>query len=241
MLDLTTYWLTENQSLVYQKWLQIWVTTVTKLSRATKMNRVLVYNTLQELLKKWLTTCVMKGNVGWYTMVSPDFLKEKLLQKVNSFEALIPQLKSTINTQWGGMSVQFFQWREWIKALYNEISESTTDLKAFLWIDHMDDELREHLYTVYLPKRLGNGITSHTIVSKTDMNEYFSNPENVPNTEVRLIDDVWFDLDCEIILFNENKISLATLWSDEIGWLLITSSKLYDSLENLFDWIWKRI
>jgi predicted transcriptional regulator len=136
--DLTPYGLTQNQSLVYQKWLQYGTRQVTTLARFCGLHRVLTYNTLQELCKMGLATCVMKWWTGLYTMIDPSILGEKLKEKIQSFGSILPSLQSMIKQQWWSFQVQSFVWMEWLKTLYDFVTHSKTHLKAFLWADHID-------------------------------------------------------------------------------------------------------
>lgn len=165
-IDLTEYGLTANQSLVYQKWLQHGTRQVTALARFTGLHRVLTYNTLQELCKMGLATCIDRWWTGYYSMVDPTTMQEKLQDKLKSFTTILPSLQEMIK-QWGGsFHVQSFVWVEWLKTLYDFVPNSKTNIKAFLWADHIEPELRDYLYNVYLPKRLSRGIRSRAIYHK---------------------------------------------------------------------------
>lgn len=235
MIDLSSFWLTENQSILYQTWLQYGSRTVTFLAMKTWFHRVSAYNTLQELVQAGYCSCITKGNTGYYTMADPNFIKEKIQQKLRSFDTILPQLQALHSTTQGIFKVKLYQGREWIKSLYDEVTYSKTSLKAFLWADHIDPEIEKYLYTVYLPKRIHAWIFCQAIVSDTDANRYFADSNNVPNTKTRIIPNKTFDLDCEMILFDNTKLLVATLSPDEMSGLLIESKNLHKSLENIFD------
>jgi hypothetical protein len=99
--------------------------------------------------------------------------------------------------------------------------------------------VKDFLYDHYLPLRVGNGIKSRSICSVTDLNEYFGNKEKVVQTDVRYIKDPAYDMDCEIILYENNKISIASLATEELSGVLITSKRLYKSFSSLFERIRK--
>ncbi len=171
-------------------------------------------------------------------MVDPSFIKEKIQQKLRSFDTILPQLQALNSQTQGTFKVKLYQGREWIKALYDEVTHSKTTLKAFLWADHIDPEIEKYLYNIYLPKRVDAWISCQAIVSDTDANRYFADSDNVPKTETRIITTKTFDLDCEMILFDHTKLLVATLSPDEMSGLLIESKNLHKSLENIFDLLW---
>jgi len=238
MIDLSLFWLTDNQSKLYQIWLQYGSRSVSFLASKVWFHRVLAYNTLQELVRVGYCTCITKWNTGYYSMVDPHFIKEKIQQKLVSFDSILPQLQALHSESKWSFKVKLFQGREWIKALYDEVTYSQTNLKAFLWADHIDPEVERYLYDVYLPKRVNAGIHSSAIVSDTDANRYFADSRNVPQTETLIIPVKTFDMDCEVILFDHTKILIATLSTDEMSWLLIESKNLHKSLDNIFDLLW---
>lgn len=234
-IDLRAYGLTENQSRVYQCGLQIGTRSVSILARSAGIKRVLCYNILQELCQQGLCSCVTIGNTGYYTMVAPRILGEKLKEKVTLFSNILPSLELLVQQHGEWFKVQTYQWVEWMKTLYDYLLLSKTNFKAFLWADHIDEEFRRYLYDVFLPKRLEKWLSSRTIVSKTDHNEYFADKKNVPLTEVVIIPDSTFDLNSEIVLFDDSKILVACVSSTEMSGLLIQSKNFHDTLDHLFE------
>lgn len=238
-IDLTEFGLTPNQSLLYQKWLQHGTRQVTALARFAGIHRVLAYNTLQELCNMGLATCIERGWSGYYSMVDPIAMQEKLHDKLKNFTSILPSLQQIVKQWWWSFHVQSFVWMEWLKTLYDLVPSSKTNLKAFLWADHIEPEFREYLYTVYLPKRISRGLHVKAIISQTDYNAEFANTETVPQTETLMIPDPLFDMNSEIILFDEDKILIASMSETEMSGILVHSKNFYSTLENIFDLIWR--
>lgn len=238
-LDLTRYGLTENQSYLYQIGLQYGTRSVSVLARFSGFKRVLCYNILQELCNQGLCSCVTIGNTGYYTMMEPRILGEKLQEKVSLFGSLLPSLESLVKQGGKEFKVQTYQGIEAMKSLYDLVPQSKTNLKAFLGADHIDPTFRTYLYDVYLPKRLAKGLSSRGIVSQTDHNQYFANTVPDPQYEVVIIPDPLFDLSSEIILFDETKILIACMSPSEMSGLLIQSKDLYITLEQIFELLWR--
>lgn len=239
MIDLQTYWFSKNESLIYQAWLELWTRTVSALARKTWLHRVVAYDTLQSLCKRGFASHIKKWKTWWYTMNPPSFIHETLLQKAKWFEYILPALENSRNTSWSWFDVQLFQWFDGLKALYDIIASSNTDLKIFLGAAHIDTAFREYLYNTYLPKRVRNWIHWYGICSHTSEDLKFANKQIVQQTDVITIDADIFELSCEIILFNGNMISLWSLWTWEMSWVLITSAWLHKSLTSIHDLIWK--
>lgn len=236
-LVLETFWLTTNESIVYQSWLQVGTRPVSAIARQAWLHRVVTYDTLKQLCKKWLCTCITKGKTWRYTMQAPETLKTILQEKMQHFDTILPQLQAMMHMQWGGFSVQLFQWFTWLQRLYDLIAHSSTQLKAFLGAEHIDPTFRDYLYDTYLPVRIKNWIHVKGICSHTSHDKTFANKDIVPQTEVIMIDHTLFNLACEIVLFDNNKISLWALASHEMSGVLIESEGLFKSLESIHNLI----
>jgi sugar-specific transcriptional regulator TrmB len=239
VVDMKRFGLSNNQAVVYQVWLQLWSFTVTKVSRESGISRVLAYNTLQELIKKGYASCVMKWNTGWYVMARPEVISQSLHHDAGEFDMLLPEFNALINKVEWGFNVLHFQWANGIKSLYYEISQSETDLMAYVGVEHIEENIKKFLYNEYLPVRLARWIHSRSICAASERNQVFGDTEVVPQTEIRYITDPGYHMDCEIVLFDHNKIAIASMAPEEMSWILITSKRLHDSFAKLFEWSWR--
>ncbi len=237
--DLQQFWLSGQQSLVYQTGLQLWLSSVSRIARNAGIHRVTTYNILKELTKKWFATSIKKSVTTYYQMMHPSMIFKSLQEKATQFEKIVPLLSSLIHQQNSGFSVQVYEGFESVSRLYLQIPMTSEPIRDLLWADHIDEEFKHRLYTVYLPQRVGKWITNRAIVSATAENAVFANTEIVPLTEVMMIDLPEFVLNCEIILFDTNKILIATMETGNIAGMLIESQFLYDSLGSIFEVLWR--
>ncbi|USN54600.1 MAG: hypothetical protein H6765_08910 [Candidatus Peribacteria bacterium] len=98
----------------------------------------------------------------------------------------------------------------------------------------MNTEIKQRLYDVYLPQRIAKSITSQAILPNSLEDHFFADPHNVALTETVIIPDSFFSLNCEMVLFDENKMLIASLGGKEISGILIESLPLYQSFESMF-------
>lgn len=172
-------------------------------------------------------------------MMHPSMILQSLHDKTSQFEKIVPLLSSLIHQQSSGFSVQVYEGFEAVSRLYLQIPMTSEPIRDFLGADHIDEEFRSWLYKVYLPQRVGKGITNRAIVSATAENQIFADTEIVPLTDVMVVDLPDFVLNCEIILFGTDKILIATMETGNIAGMLIESKFLYDSLGSIFEAIWQ--
>ncbi len=239
MSDLSSFWLTPQQSLLYQLGLQLWPSPVSRLARHAALHRVSTYNTLKELCKHGYAAFSTIWNTAHYTMIHPSIIQNKLAEKMTLFQSIQPILESLISNRSNWLTANVYQWFEGICSLYNLRLQLGWHTKAFLGVDHIDPSIKKRLYETYLPQRIAKNISSQTIVSHSDANLYFADPKNVPQTEVLVIPDRLYDIQCEIILVADRHIMIASLSSDELSGIHIESKYLYDSIVAIFDLIWR--
>jgi hypothetical protein len=153
----------------------------------------------------------------------------------------LPGLNAMVQYSSHDFRVEVFEWIEWVKRLYLKVLDSSTDLRSWTGTDHMDPELREWLYDVYVPQRVEKWLRSSIISTDTQLNKKLSDTDKLPSTRVRVLDDPLFSLHCEQILFDENKILIAATPVGSISWMLIESKLLYDTYSSMFDWTWRQI
>lgn len=168
-------------------------------------------------------------------MVSPEFLREKLKQKIDAFDHGLPELLSLMTPSHKLFDIQHFIGIEWLKVLYDNIANSSTDLMARLGADHIQADFKKYLYEVYLPKRVGRGIRNRVILHRSPDNTYFADPKNVDLTETVFVDQWMFHLDCEMVLFDGDKVSIALMSPNEMAGIQIQSKNLYNSRASIFE------
>jgi HTH-type transcriptional regulator, sugar sensing transcriptional regulator len=85
--------LSNNEAKVYITLLELGCTTVTNISRKSKIHRTNVYDSLERLHEKGIVAYLIKENAKYFQATDPDFLMNLLKEKEHRLLSIIPQLK----------------------------------------------------------------------------------------------------------------------------------------------------
>lgn len=224
---------------MYVAGLQIWSASVSMLARRAGVHRVVWYDILKELEKKWLCSHVMKSNTAYYTMKDPQSFLLECEMKYKSLEQKLPDLLALMYHASNKIKVEYFEWIEWIKRQYDEILVvPNKEVYGFFGTDAIDPRIKDYLYGEYISKRVERGVSGKGIIPRSDENKKVREKDKQSLRQTISIDKELYTMDCEIVVFDEDKVSIAMLASDELAWVIITSPKLYRAVKSMFDMIW---
>lgn len=233
---LAHYWLNEQEAAIYLQCLSLGEAPASTIARCIRKNRVTVYSTLQNIIKKWALESITKKNTTFYTCVSPQILAEQLQQRSQQFTDAL-SLFQAITKQWHHkVKTTFFQWLEGLKTLYQDLlSDNSTSLKAFLGSQSIDTDFRHYLEKTFLPQRIKRKIFAQVIVPSNPSNDAYAKTDKKNFRKTLISTNPIFNPKNEITLYGRNKVSICMFSSEELSGIRIESQDLYDSLESIFD------
>lgn len=231
---------------VYLATLELGQSPASQIARKLQENRVTVYSTLQNMIKKNQILTVTKNKVVNYSAISPKTLLKSAQEKVDLICEKMPEFLALSTSFNDKPSVQFYDGLEGLKIVYEDtLNYPWTTLKAFLWYTTLDKWLKRYLDYVYLPARIKRKISANVLmpIDTKEVQDYA--PMNKKDfaskyTELRFVSDPIFQLSNEINLYGEDKIALMMFGEQEMMGLIIKSKLLYTTLVSLFDLTWKR-
>lgn len=144
---LESFGLNLKESAVYLASLELGSAVVQKIARQNGLPRPTVYGILEDLAAKGLVSSFEKRGVKHYTAEDPEKLIELAKEKVRALEQALPQLRALYKTVETRPLVRFFQGKDGMKAVLEEVLK---DRQNFMAISSADD-----LFTVledYFPK-----------------------------------------------------------------------------------------
>ncbi len=118
---------------VYLANLELGLVPASVIARKLEENRVTIYSTLQNLIKRDLILTVTKNKVVHYSAISPKNLLKKSQERVNQLSDSMPELLALTMMFNDKPSVQFYEGVEGLKMLYDDTLEyPNSTIKAFL-------------------------------------------------------------------------------------------------------------
>jgi HTH-type transcriptional regulator, sugar sensing transcriptional regulator len=241
MLDqlLQEYGLSKTEAQSYLATLELGTAPVSSIARRSGENRVTVYSALKNLVKKWIALETPKKWSTYYSVISPENLITHVKNKYTALEAALPQFMAIANKFDNKPKVEFYEWLEGLKNIYDDHLTSKETLLSFLGVGEIEPKFKEYLYKVFLPKRVKAKIYAKVIVSGGKDSKIYANKDNKNLKETIMISDSLFKLDNEIVIYGTNKVSISMFSKNEMTGLIIKSKTLHDTLASLFDLTWK--
>jgi len=147
-------WMSEKEAKVYLTVLELGSSPASTIGRRSGIKRVTAYAVLKDLEMKHIVSKIEKDGVSYFQSISPDKLKQKLIDKIESFDAVMPQLLASMDVYNNKPKIEYFEGIKWLKQLYSSILEDATDvIYWFIWSEGMCPLLETHLYDYNIPKR----------------------------------------------------------------------------------------
>ena len=136
--------------------------------------------------------------------------------------------------------VQFFEWIEWVKKMYNELLWSKDHvIRSFLGTHEVSPALKNYLNNSFVPLRISHKIKAKVILCQSPANKEYHQTNKKNLIETIFVDHDIFHLPCGIDIHWWNKVSFVMFSDQEMSWIVVTSNKLHDTLASIFDFIWE--
>jgi len=165
MNKLTIRGLTKKEFSVYQSLLGLKKATVLELSHISGINRPTLYRLLGKLAKKGLVSEIYEGKKHFYIAESPQKLVSYLNEQKNKIKNILPSLMNLEAEAVERPKIKFFEGKEGIKRLYDELLKEKCEIIGFAWSDKVFEELPFHFD--FVKKRVKKKIPVRLIVPDT--------------------------------------------------------------------------
>jgi len=241
---LKEFWLSEKEANVYLSCLELWHAPVSSIARNINENRVTTYSILRNLVKIWIAQTIIKNKSTYYSVISPDKLLKTRETKCENLKSKLPEFMAIAHKFDNKPQVQFFEWLEGIKQVYEQIILSGSEMEkwesflTFVGTTDIDPKLQKYLVEEFVPRRLKFKTKTKAIISKKSLNQSYSK-YNKSKHDNLVIDDPIFDMANEIVIHWKNRVSILMYSPTEMSWLIINSLTLHNWLKSMFNLIWK--
>lgn len=144
--------LTKSQAKIFLATLEIGPDSISHIAKRAKIKRPTAYYIIEELIKKGLIIKVPSGKRIFYKTVAPNIILKILEKKKNSFEQILPQLNALYLAKLGQPKVRFFEGKEGITNIYEDIMNTSKKVYSiFSYDDFMTvftEKENEHFFEI---------------------------------------------------------------------------------------------
>lgn len=113
--------LTTNEADVYLAALSLGPTTVSEISKHSKVGRTNTYQVIESLKKKGLMAIEYKGLKKFYVAENPEKLEKVIDQRKERFKEVLPKLKESFELSGGSAEIKYYEGIEAVKSSYEEL------------------------------------------------------------------------------------------------------------------------
>lgn len=229
-------WLSEKESQVYLALLELGSAPASTVARRTGIKRVTVYGVLKELESKQIASSLERKWITYFQVIDPLKLLQKVKEKYELLSEKVPELLAFTNVYNNKPKIEYFEGFQGMVDTYEDLLSSQVAICSFLGMGTVDKAFEEYLFDEFLPRRVAKKIFANVIVAKDEGTEtYIGKKDKEYYKETRVVERQPFSLSTEINLYGPGKVGIVLFSSDEMSSLVIQSSKLYDSLLNIFN------
>jgi HTH-type transcriptional regulator, sugar sensing transcriptional regulator len=228
--------LSENEAKVYLAALELGETSVYRLAKKSGVKRTTTYLAVESLKEKGLMSGYNRDNVAICFAENPKKLTERLEEKKNAIEKIMPELLAFTNLIDKKPKIRYFEGKESYKEVFSDVLKypdsemlGTFNEKFWNW---------ENYFTEYfMPKRKEKKIWARILFRDNpelntiaqEIQEYFSQTKRVPSEK--------FKVEIEMVVYGHNKVGMVSY--DEEMAIIIESQKIHDTQKSFFEVIWE--
>ncbi|MDD5191717.1 MAG: helix-turn-helix domain-containing protein [Candidatus Nanoarchaeia archaeon] len=230
--------LTDNEIRVYLELLKKEDALASELSNKTNINRTLIYQILNNLLKKGIISYVIKNNVKYFKASHPSRLLDFLKERESNIKNLIPELLNLTAPSEKKYSVELYEGKEGLKTILGDIVRT----KPKEWLDITSgmtiEVLQDYVIDKWEKQRIKARIKARIIINDTDTGRKRGKQlEKLKITETRYMPKGLMS-PSHIYVYG-NRVAI-TLWVKNFPFgILIKSQEIADRFKEFFEWFWK--
>ncbi|MFZ2225858.1 MAG: helix-turn-helix domain-containing protein [Candidatus Moraniibacteriota bacterium] len=232
--------LSANEAKVYLAALELGETSVERLSKKSGVKRTTVYLAVESLGKKGLISHYKRKRKSIYYAENPKKIKNKLEEKMEAVDRLMPQLLSITNLIDKKPVIRFFDGEEGIKEVFRDLVNSpvkeTYSWYSETWLSNFDVKW---INEVYIPLRIKNKVWVNSLHPDNEQFREIAKKNTEQFRRFKAVDPTFFKITISLNLYGNNKVGIMSF--DEQFGLIIESQKIYESLLSIHKTMWNML
>jgi len=240
--ELVNLGLSEKESKVYLSSLELGKSVVQDIAKKSGVNRATTYVVIDSLIKKGLLSSYMEGKKQFFCAESPEKLsllfREQAMtiqRKQEDLEKILPKLKILNNTNKDKPVVRFFEGKNGISAMVDElldVAKKDSIVQMVYSVDSVNNFSTEEERENWRKRRIDKNIKAKAIYTykKGQLSKRLkSSMRKVPINK--------FPIKSDIAVYG-NFLRLASLKDRRIG-IIIEDKEIADTIRAIFDLAWE--
>jgi sugar-specific transcriptional regulator TrmB len=221
--------LTENESKVYLKLLELGPSNAGSISRKSGLHRRVIYDTLEMLIQKGLIGYIKRNNIKLFSASNPNRFLEIIKEKEENINEVIPDMLNLFTKTKEKEETNFYKGKQGLKV----ILEDQLREKELLIIGASEAayEIMQFYFKWYDKRRVANNIKARIIFHRTKKNM------NIPLSMIRYFPQK-YSSPLAVNIYG-NKVALI-LWRKENPFAIVINDEAVAlAYKKYFDFMWK--
>ncbi len=229
--------LTKKEARIYLASLELGPSSAQMIAKKAKIKRATTYDVLEALTDKGLVSTIIRSKKRYFIAEDPKRVIKIFKEKQKVLEGALPYLKSIYNIEEIKPAVRFYEGKEGIKAVWEEVLEDRKEALAFSSAEDLFEALPDY-FPSFVERRVKLGIPTRVILreSKRARERKRLGPREL--REVRIIPRK-FVYHAMIVIFG-NKIAMFSLKKHFMA-VVIESKRLTEVQRAMFEFIWGKL
>lgn len=237
---LQKFGLSPKEAALYLAALELGSASVQKISEKAGIVRSTTYEILEELRTKGLVTTYLKKRVRHYSAEDPNQVLHFAESHVTQFKSALPELVALAGKSRLRPSVRFYQGKDGMKLILEEVLTEASELLSFGSVDHLFIELGDFYYGPdgFVARRVRKKIPVKALVADSPKARERQRLGPQELREVRLIPPTY---PCQGMTFIwKNKITLFSFTTDYTA-IVIEDRELANVQRALYLNLWDKL
>lgn len=242
-LELKKVGFSDKEAKVYLALLELGSAPVQEIAKKAKVNRATTYVVLDALLKQGVVSTVEQGKKTYFAAEHPVALsrlfhlqEREIKSKESEFKKALPELEALYNVSGEKPRVRFFEGKEGVVAVREDIFESGADqifeIYSLEYVNQVKSLFSREEDESFLTRRKALKIRMKAIyTSSTGPSQNFQT-----EGDRRFVPAEQFPFSSDIIIYG-NRIAMTTLKGKIIS-VIIESKEIADTLKAVFQLAW---
>ena len=234
--------LDDKEAQLYLTGLQLGSAPASEYAKASELNRITAYNTLEGLVQKGLFTLEKKVRGKSYAPVAPEYLAVEVRKNAEAVERMLPELRSLQGKHYRKPHVRFYEGWEGVRRVYEDTLTAKGEVLNFAnsavvrsYWPHYDEE--------YVAERVKRGVRLRGIAPDDAAGRKVHGEDRRALREIRLIPAREFDFTNEINIY-DSKVAICSfdsgLQSDaDMFGVIIESKEVAETQRQIFEMAWR--
>ena len=168
--ELSEFGLSKNEILIYVTLLKTGLTTANRISKVTGLKRSTVYDNLNFLMNKGISSTIKKEKVNYYEAADPNKIVRILEGRKEKIAKIVPKLRSIKETITEKTGVISFEGKKGVITVLNDILDQSKDF-WFYGSRKMALVALQHHPENFIQKRISKGISLKAVFAEEDRND----------------------------------------------------------------------